>query len=129
LKNNCHHHSFKTRPDPAGRPETRPNRGWNRAGLKKKQGKEKPGVTRRPDKTRSKTWLQPVDFCFFFFLLKRRCFNFKKIDLMKTRNPDLGSRSKNYSHHTSKYPRNMVFMNKTVINQNISFDWFQRELQ
>jgi len=26
--------------------------------------------------TRSKTWLQPIDF--FFFLLKRRCFDLKK---------------------------------------------------
>jgi hypothetical protein len=33
-----------------------------------------------PSKTRSKTWLQPVDFC--FFLLKRRRFDFfkKRID-------------------------------------------------
>jgi hypothetical protein len=48
--------------------------------LKKKQGKEKLGVTRRPGKTRSKTWLQLVDF--FFFLLKRRRFDFflKRID-------------------------------------------------
>jgi hypothetical protein len=37
-------------------------RGWNRAGLKKKQGKKKLGVTRL---TRSKTRLQPVDFFFF----------------------------------------------------------------
>jgi hypothetical protein len=40
--------------------------------LKKKQGKKKPGATR------SKTRLQPVDFCFIFFLLKRRCFDLKK---------------------------------------------------
>ena len=34
----------------------------------------------RPGKTRSKTRLQPVDFCFFF--LNQRCFDFfkKKID-------------------------------------------------
>jgi hypothetical protein len=48
-------------------------RGWNRAGLKKKQGKKKLGVTRL---TRSKTRLQPVDFC---FLLKRRRFDLKKL--------------------------------------------------
>ena len=39
------------KPGLAGRPGTRPTRGWNRAGLKKKQGKKKPGVTqltRRP---------------------------------------------------------------------------------
>jgi hypothetical protein len=42
-------HSFETRPGG-------PTRGWNRAGLKKKQGKKKPGVTRRVDPaTRSKT--------------------------------------------------------------------------
>jgi hypothetical protein len=58
------------KPGLAGRPETR---GWNRAGLKKKQGKKKLGVTRL---TRSKTRLQPVDF---FFLLKRRRFDLKKL--------------------------------------------------
>jgi hypothetical protein len=42
--------------------------------LKRKWGKKKPGVIRL------KTWLQPVDSC-FFFLLKRRHFNFfKKIN-------------------------------------------------
>jgi hypothetical protein len=35
-----HNHSFKTRPGGS-------TRDWNRAGLKKKQGKEKPGVTRQ----------------------------------------------------------------------------------
>jgi hypothetical protein len=39
-------HSFKIRPGLVGRSETRPIRGWNRVRLKKKQGKEKPGVTR-----------------------------------------------------------------------------------
>jgi hypothetical protein len=48
-------------------------RGWNRAGLKKKQVNKKLGVTRL---TRSKTRLQPVDF---FFLLKRRRFDLKKL--------------------------------------------------
>jgi hypothetical protein len=43
---------------------TRPIWAWNRAGLKKKQEKKNPGVTWRPSKTRSKTRLQPVDFCF-----------------------------------------------------------------
>jgi hypothetical protein len=47
-----------------------PTRAWNRAGLKKKQGKKKPGMTRL---TRSKTRLQVVDF---YFLLKRRRFDF-----------------------------------------------------
>ena len=66
-------YSFKTWPGPAGRPETRPIRDWNQAGLKKKQGKEKSGVTRLtrrpgwPGKTQLKTRLQPVDFCFFLF--------------------------------------------------------------
>jgi len=42
-------HSFETRPGG-------PTRGWNRAGLKKKQGNKKPGVTRQVDPaTRSKT--------------------------------------------------------------------------
>jgi len=36
-------------------------RGWNRAGLKKKQGKERPGVTRL------KIQLQPVNFYFYFY--------------------------------------------------------------
>jgi len=57
------------KPGLAGRPGTR---GWNRAGLKKKQGKKKLGVTRL---TRSKTRLQPVDFCFF---TKMTSFWFKK---------------------------------------------------
>jgi hypothetical protein len=46
-----------------------PTRGWNRAGLKKKQGKEKPGVTQL-------TWqvdparpgCKPINFCFCFSL-------------------------------------------------------------
>jgi hypothetical protein len=42
LKNtlNRHRHSFETRLNGS-------TRGWNRAGLKKKRGKKKPGVTRR----------------------------------------------------------------------------------
>jgi hypothetical protein len=51
-------------------------RGWNRAGLKKKWRKEKPGVTRRVDQRLDKTRLQPVDF--LFFLLKRYRFDFFK---------------------------------------------------
>jgi hypothetical protein len=64
-----------------GQPGTRPNRGWNRVELKKKLGKEKPGVTRLtrrpswPGKIRSKTQLQPVNF---FFLLKWHRFDLKK---------------------------------------------------
>ena len=72
------------KPGLAGRPGTQ---GWNRAGLNKKQGKKKLGVTRL---TRSKTRLQPVDFCFF---TKTTSFWFKKIDPgdpFKTRNPGLG---------------------------------------
>jgi hypothetical protein len=57
-----------------GRPRTQPTRGWNWVGFKKKQGKKKPDVTWL---TRSKTWLQPVDFCFFFFI-KTTSFWFKK---------------------------------------------------
>jgi len=55
------------KPGPAGRPGTRPARGWNRTGLMKKLHKPWPGVTRLTGKTRSKTRLQPVDFCFFFY--------------------------------------------------------------
>ena len=72
LKNNHYHHIFETRPGPTGRPRTR---GWNRAGLKKKREKKKPGVTwltRRVDLARPGCKL--VDF--FFFLLKRRRFDF-----------------------------------------------------
>ena len=36
-----------------------------------------------------KTWLQPVDFWFLFFLLKRFRFDFKKIYPVKTRNSNL----------------------------------------
>jgi hypothetical protein len=55
---------------------TRPTRGWNQTGLKKKQGKKKlgwPGVLTRQDPV--KTRLQPVDFCFF---TKTTSFWFKK---------------------------------------------------
>jgi hypothetical protein len=40
-------HSLKIRSGLVGRPETLPIRGWNRARLKKKQGKKKPGATRQ----------------------------------------------------------------------------------
>jgi hypothetical protein len=62
-------HSFETRPGLAGRPGTRPTRGWNRAGLKKKQGKKKSGVTRRIDLatrlTRQDLVANPLIFVFF----------------------------------------------------------------
>jgi hypothetical protein len=53
---------------PAGRLGTRPIRGWNWAGLKKKRGKKKPSVTRLTQRVDPKTWLtqsRPGDFCFF----------------------------------------------------------------
>jgi hypothetical protein len=62
-------HIYKT---PSGRSIRDPaDPGLEPSWLKKKQGKKKPSVTRltwRPGKTRSKTRLQPVDFCLFFFL-------------------------------------------------------------
>jgi hypothetical protein len=55
-----------------GRPGTLPT--W--VGLKKNKGRKN---LVQLGKTRSKTRLQPVDFCFF---IKRRCFGFfKKNDL------------------------------------------------
>ena len=61
-------HSFEIRPGPANQPMTRTTQGWNKAGLKKKQKKEKPGVTLRADPASN-----PLTFIlFFFFLLKRR---------------------------------------------------------
>jgi hypothetical protein len=60
-------HSFKTRPGLAGRPGTRPIWSWNRAGLKKKQGKEKSGVTRWIDSVKNLAatrWL--LFFCFYW---------------------------------------------------------------
>ena len=62
LLKNTLHHSFETRPGPAGRPRTWPTRGWNRTGLKKKQGKEKPGMTRL---TRQDLVANPLTFVFF----------------------------------------------------------------
>jgi hypothetical protein len=66
-------------------------RGWNRVGLKKKRGKEKPGVDP------ADLIANPLTFIFFvFFLLKRCRFDFflKKKNqpgnLVKTRNPGLG---------------------------------------
>jgi hypothetical protein len=56
------------KPGPAGRPGTRPIRSWNWAGLKKKRGKKKPGVTRltqRVDPETRLTQSRPGDFCFF----------------------------------------------------------------
>jgi hypothetical protein len=55
----------------------------------------------------------------FFFLLKWRYFDLKKIDLgdpVTRSKPETlvlnQTGSKNYDHHTFKYPRNMVLMNK-----------------
>jgi len=82
LKNNHYHHSFETRPGPTGRPRTRD---WNRAELKKKREKKKPGVTwltRRVDLARpgQDPVANPLTFVFFLFLflLKRRRFDFFK---------------------------------------------------
>jgi hypothetical protein len=71
-------HSFETRPGPVGRPGTRPTRGRNRAGLMKKQGKEKPGWPGGSTRlTRQDPVTNPLTFVFFlFFLLKRRRFDF-----------------------------------------------------
>jgi hypothetical protein len=53
---------------PTGRPETQPTRGWNQARLKKKQGKEKTGVTQRAEPARhgQKLGCNPLTFVFFF---------------------------------------------------------------
>jgi len=65
-------HSFETRPGLAGRSGTRPIRGWNRAGLKKKQGKKIPGVTRL---TRQDPVANPLNFvCVFCFFIKTTSF-------------------------------------------------------
>jgi hypothetical protein len=53
--------------------------GWNRAGLKKKQGKKKPGVTQWV--TRQDPVANLLTFIFFVFLLKRRRFDLKKKEL------------------------------------------------
>jgi len=100
-----YYHSFKTWSGPRGS-----TRDWNGAWLKKKHGKKKPGVTqltRRVDSTtRSKTRLQPIDFC-FFFLLKQYCFDLKKKLIWTTRwsgqnsepRPWTGLGLKNYSSY------------------------------
>jgi hypothetical protein len=64
-------YSFKTQPDGS-------TQGWNRFKLKKKQGKEKLGVTRRGNPARHGTKLgcNPLTFV---FLLKRHRFNSKKL--------------------------------------------------
>jgi len=73
------------KPDLAGRPGTRPTRGWNRAGLKKKRGKKKLGVTRL-------TRQNPLT-CFFTkttsFWFKKKNWPGRPRDPVKTRNPDL----------------------------------------
>jgi hypothetical protein len=79
-----------------GRSWTRPTR------VEEKTGEEK---TRCDLVTRLKIWLQPVDFC--FFLLKRRSFDFKKIepgDLVTRLKPETRALdrtgSKNYDHYS-----------------------------
>jgi len=80
-------HSFETRLGPAGRPEagTGPS-------LRKNRERKNPRWPSWSGKTRSKTQLQSVNFC--FFVLKRRRFDFlkKRIDPdnpVKTQNPGL----------------------------------------
>ena len=60
-------HNFETRPDLAGQPVTRTTQGWNRDGLKKKQKKEKPGVTRRPSQDPASNLLTFILFLFLFY--------------------------------------------------------------
>ena len=63
---NTSNHSFETRPGPAGRPGTWQTHGWNRAGLKKKLGKEKPDVTWRVDPVKN-----PVATCWLLFFFTK----------------------------------------------------------
>ena len=67
------------KPGPAGRPETRPTRGWNRAGLKKNRGRKNP------------VWpgCNPLTFIFFItkttlFWLKKKNWLVRPGDLIKT---------------------------------------------
>jgi hypothetical protein len=101
-----YYHSFKTWSGPRGS-----TRDWNGAWLKKKHGKKKPGVTqltRRVDSTtRSKTRLQPIDFCFFFLLKQCRFDFFKKkliqVTRLKPRIQILDRTGfKNYNYHYLK---------------------------
>jgi hypothetical protein len=80
-------HSFEIRPGSAGRSGTRPTRGQ----VEKKIDE---GKTRCDPIDPPRPGCKPVDFC-FFFLLKRRRFDFfkKKIDPadpVKTQNSGLG---------------------------------------
>jgi hypothetical protein len=86
-------HSFEIRPGSAGRSGTRPTRGQ----VEKKIDE---GKTRCDPIDPPRPGCKPVDFC-FFFLLKRRRFDFfflridsadpiKPGDPAKTRNPSLG---------------------------------------
>ena len=63
--------SIVLKPGSAGQPVTRSTRSWNRAGLKKKQEKKKPGMIRQPGQ-------DPVANPLNFFLLKRYRFDLKK---------------------------------------------------
>jgi hypothetical protein len=60
----------RARPGPVGQPGARSIRDWNRVGFKKNRENQNSRwptwLTRRPGKTRSKTRLQPIDFCFFY---------------------------------------------------------------
>jgi hypothetical protein len=58
-------HSFETRPGPVGRPGAGTEPGWEK-NRERKNSVWPGGLTRQPSKTRSKTQLQPIDFCFFF---------------------------------------------------------------
>ena len=63
--------SIVLKPGSAGQPVTRSTRSWNRAGLKKKREKKKPGMIRQPGQ-------DPVANPLTFFLLKRYRFDLKK---------------------------------------------------
>jgi len=99
--NSSYNHSFETRHGPAGRHRTRPTRGWNRVGLKKKQGKKNPVW---PGKTWLKTRLQPVNFFFtktmsFWFFYKKN-WPGQPGDPVKTRALNrAGSKNYGYSEH------------------------------
>ena len=102
-------HSFKTRTGPAGRPETRPTQAWNRSGWRPKPGWE----LTRPDPgdpvgwpgtrlTRQDPTSNPLTFIFFlfFFLLKRRCFDFfKKKNLTRPTRSKPGTRALDRADH------------------------------
>jgi hypothetical protein len=81
INTSCFTHSFETQPGPVGRPGARTGLGWKKIG----EGKIRcdPAIPgQKPD-------CNPLTFV-LFFLLKRRRFDLKKIDSVKTRNLDLG---------------------------------------